>query len=126
MKKFLEEFKRFAIRGNVIDMAVGVIIGGAFSAIVNSLVNDILSPLLGIITGGLDFSVLSIAIGGVELRIGLFLNALISFALIAFVVFLMIKCINCLKKPEEASVAEPAKSDEVLLLEQIVELLKEK
>ena len=107
MKKFMNEFKEFISRGNVMDMAVGVIIGGAFTAIVNSLVNDIMMPVLSLLTGGLDFSKLYIALGEGEgaatLNYGAFLAAVINFLLIAFVIFMLIKTINKMsKKKEEA------------------------
>ena len=110
MKKFIEEFKKFALRGNVMDMAVGVIIGGAFTAIVNSLVNDMLMPLLSLLTGGFDFSGLCIALGEGEnaatINYGSFISAIINFLLIALVIFLIIKAINKVsrKKKEEAPV----------------------
>lgn len=98
MKAFIKEFKEFISRGNVMDMAVGIIIGGAFTAIVNSLVNDILMPLLSILTGGMDFSSLSIVLGVGEnaatLNYGLFIGAVINFLLIALVIFWLIKAIN--------------------------------
>lgn len=105
--KFIREFKSFISRGNVIDMAVGVIIGGAFTAIVNSLVQDILNPILGLITGGVDFSSLCLTIGDGENPVvfayGAFISAVINFLLIALVLFLIIKSINKLhfKKVEE-------------------------
>ena len=103
MKKFMGEFKEFIMRGNVMDLAVGVIIGGAFQAIVNSLTNDILSPLLGLV-GNTDFSALVFTIRDVEVRYGAFITAIINFIIMAFVIFLMVKGINALmdlgKKPE--------------------------
>lgn len=112
MKNIIKEFKAFISRGNVMDMAVGVIIGGAFTAIVNSLVNDLLNPLLGIITGGVNFASLSIIIGKGEnpavFAYGSFISAIINFLLIAFVLFILIKAINKLhiSKKEEV-VATP-------------------
>lgn len=115
MKNFFEEFKKFISRGNVMDMAVGVIIGGAFTAIVNSLVQDIFNPLLGLITGGIDFSKMAIVIGSGEepatLAYGSFIMAVINFLLVALVVFCIVKAMNTakdkmVKKPEEAP-AEP-------------------
>lgn len=96
MKKFMEEFKAFAMRGNVIDMAVGVIIGGAFKAIADSLVNDIINPALGVFTGGhTDLSGLSFSLpGGGELMLGNFINAILNFLIMAFVVFCIVKAIN--------------------------------
>ena len=107
MKNFVEEFKKFIARGNVMDMAVGVIIGGAFTAIVNSLVNDVMMPVLSLITGGLDFSKLCIVLGEGEgaatLNYGAFIVAIINFLLIALVIFMLIKTINKFtKKKEEA------------------------
>lgn len=108
MKALIKEFKEFISRGNVMDMAVGVIIGGAFTAIVNSLVNDMLMPLLSLLTGGFDFSSLCIALGEGEnaatVNYGSFISAIINFLLIALVIFLLIKAINKVshKKKEEA------------------------
>lgn len=105
MKAFIKEFKEFISRGNVMDMAVGVIIGGAFTAIVNSLVNDIVMPLLSLLTGGFDFSALCIVLGEGEnaaaLNYGAFISAVINFILIAFVIFLVIKGINKLSRKKE-------------------------
>lgn len=108
MKSFIKEFKEFISRGNVMDMAVGVIIGGAFTAIVNSLVNDIIMPVLSLLTGGLDFSSLCIVLGQGEepatLNYGAFIAAIINFLLIAIVIFTIIKAINKVSKKKE----EPA------------------
>ena len=110
MKALIKEFKEFISRGNVMDMAVGVIIGGAFTAIVNSLVNDMLMPLLSLLIGGFDFSGLCIALGEGEnaatINYGSFISAIINFLLIALVIFLIIKAINKVsrKKKEEAPV----------------------
>ena len=105
MKAFMKEFKEFISKGNVVDLAVGVIIGGAFQAIVGSLVNDIIMPLLGIITGGLDFSHLAITVGEAQILYGSFISAIINFLLMALVLFLVIKALNKAKsltaKPEE-------------------------
>lgn len=109
MKKFLHEFKEFAMRGNVLDMAVGIVIGGAFTAIVNSLVADLITPLLGLITGGRDFSALSIRIGDAQFMYGNFISAVINFILVAFALFLVVKAVNRLRKPkEETPPAAPA------------------
>ena len=102
--KLLKEFREFISRGNVIDMAVGVIIGGAFTGIVNSLVNDLFMPLLGLLTGGMNFAALSVQIGPGEedvLRYGAFIAAVINFLLIALVLFLLIKTINSLRRKKE-------------------------
>ena len=134
MKKFMEEFKAFAMRGNVIDMAVGVIIGGAFKAIADSLVNDIINPALGIFTGGhTDLSDLSFSLpGGGELMLGNFINAILNFLIMAFVVFCIVKAMNKLMemgKHEEAAPAEPeapaAPTQEELLADILAELKKQ-
>lgn len=112
MKKFAGEFKEFISRGNVVDMAVGVIVGGAFTAIVNSLVNDMLTPILGLITGGQDFSGLMIKIGDTEFKYGSFVSAIINFLLIAAVLFILVKAMNQIhigKKKEEAPTAPTTK-----------------
>ncbi|HEX4041162.1 MAG TPA: large conductance mechanosensitive channel protein MscL [Xanthobacteraceae bacterium] len=133
----LEEFKKFAMRGNVVDLAVGVIIGAAFGAIVNSLVNDIIMPMIGAITGGLDFSNYFIPLSakvtatslaeakkqGAVLAWGNFVTLVINFLIIAWVLFLAIKGINRLKEPEPAAAA-PSPSPEVQLLTEIRDLLK--
>lgn len=102
----LKEFKEFALRGNVIDLAVGVIIGGAFGKIVSSLVGDVLMPLIGLITGGINFSGLAFTVGEATVRYGAFLQAVVDFLIIAFSVFLMVRAFNRLRpKPEPAPVA---------------------
>ena len=131
MKKFLQEFKSFAMRGNVMDLAVGVIIGGAFSGITNSLVNDIINPILGIFTGGnMDLSALCIHVsGGGDIMIGSFINAVLNFLIMAFVIFCMIKGINLFHRKKEADpapAASPQPSAEEKLLTEIRDLLKEK
>ena len=111
MKSFMKEFKEFISRGNVMDMAVGVIIGGAFTAIVTSLVNDIVMPLLSLLTGGFDFTALSIALGEGEeaasLNYGAFISSIINFLLIAVVIFAIIKAINKMSKKKEEEPAAP-------------------
>ena len=108
MKKFLEEFKAFALRGNVMDMAIGVIIGGAFTTIVTSLTENLINPILGL-AGGTDLSGFVLSLGGIELRYGAFLTSVINFLIVAFVLFVVIKFINGLhKKPAApAAPAEP-------------------
>ena len=106
IKKFFDEFKAFAMRGNVLDMAVGVVVGSAFTAIVNSLVNDIISPIIGLFFNA-DFSDVVIQIGDVGIGVGSFLNAVINFLIVAFVLFVVIKFVNSLhKKPEEPAAPE--------------------
>ena len=128
--KILKEFKEFISRGNVMDMAVGIIIGGAFTAIVNSLAGDIITPFLGIITGGIDFTGVSITFGDANIMIGNFIQAVITFLLTAFVIFSIMKFINALAKKEEPKVEEvpamPAEpSEDIKLLMEIRDLLKE-
>lgn len=119
----LKEFREFINRGNVIDLAVAVIIGGAFTAIVNSLVNDIIMPIIGVILGGVDFSALSITIGSAVIAYGNFIQAIINFVIIAWVVFLMVKAINKLNRKKEEAPAPPAA--EVVLLTEIRDLLQQ-
>lgn len=125
MKNFIEEFKTFALRGNVMDMAIGVIIGGAFQAIIKSFIDNIINPLVGVVFQ-VDFSTVVIHLGAVNLMIGAFISSVINFFLLAFVLFIMVKTINKLKKPEVKEEATPAKSDEAVLLEKILEQLKNK
>ena len=137
---FIKEFKEFAMRGNVIDLAVGVVIGGAFGKIVTSLVDDLIMPIIGVITGGVDFSQKKIIIkdailnpdgselaAAVTLNYGNFINVVIQFLIIAFCIFVVIKGINSLKKKEEEAPAAPARpSNEEVLLTEIRDLLKNK
>lgn len=126
----LKEFKEFISRGNVIDLAVGVIMGGAFGKIVTSLVNDIIMPLVGAIIGGIDFTSLSITIKDSKVMYGNFIQNVVDFLIVAVCIFLMIKLINKLnklhKKKEEIKEEkiEVKKNDEVILLEEIRDLLK--
>ena len=125
MKNFIEEFKAFALRVNVMDMAIGVIIGGAFQAIIKSFIENIINPLVGVIFQ-VDFSNVVISLGSFNLMIGAFISSVINFFLLAFVLFVMVKAINKLKKPEVKEEAAPVKSDETVLLEKILEQLKNK
>lgn len=126
VKKVVKEFKEFISKGNVVDLAVGVIIGGAFGKIVTSLVNDILMPLLGIVLGGINFGGLTLRVGNAVIAYGAFIQNVIDFLIIAFCIFMFVKFINKLtakpKKVEEP--AKPVKKDEVILLEEIRDLLK--
>ncbi len=140
--KFLNEFKTFAMRGNVIDMAVGIIIGGAFGKIVSSVVSDLIMPPIGLLIGGVNFTDLKLTLKhaqldaagqvlnpAVTINYGMFMQTLLDFVIIAFSIFLLIKLINKLttKKEEAPAPAEPAKpSDDVVLLTEIRDLLKEK
>jgi large conductance mechanosensitive channel len=121
----LSEFKTFAMRGNVIDLAVGVVIGGAFGGIVNSFVGDVIMPIIGILTGGVDFTGLSYTVGKAAIAYGKFIQSVFSFTIIAFVLFLVIKGMNATKKQtEEAPAAPAAPSSEEILLSEIRDLLK--
>lgn len=136
----LKEFKEFAVKGNVIDMAVGIIIGAAFGTIVKSLVDDIIMPPIGLLLGGVDFSDIFIQLSGDEpvasveaaaeagiatINIGVFINTVLTFLIVAFAVFLLVKQINRLKRKEEAAPPEPAKpAEDIVLLTEIRDLLK--
>ena len=144
MKKIFKEFGDFIKRGNVIDLAVAVVIGGAFSNIVTSLVNHIIMPVISLATGGIDFTNLFVSLNGESyatlaeaeaagasvLAYGSFIQAVINFLIIAFVIFMVVKAMNKMmnlkKKKEETKEEAPAKSDEVVLLEEIRDLLKKK
>lgn len=128
----IKEFREFAVKGNMIDMAVGIIIGAAFGQIITSLVNDVIMPPLGVLIGGVDFGDLAVTLKAAEdgaeavlLRYGAFLNTTINFLIIAVAIFLVIKAMNRLKRKEEAAPAEPpAPPREQVLLEEIRDLLK--
>ncbi len=128
MKKFMEEFKEFAMTGNVVDMAVGVVIGGAFGSIVTSLVNDIITPLISLILGSSNFENLSIQLNeNATLNYGSFIQAIINFLIIAMSIFLVIRGINRFKKPKlEEVVEEEVSPSETELLEEILKELKNK
>ncbi len=129
VKKIGEDFKTFISRGNVVDMAVGVIVGGAFGKIVTSLVNDVLTPVIGVFLGGLNFSELSFGFKDAQINYGLFIQTIVDFLIIAACIFAMVKFFEKFKKkeePKEEIKEEPKKSDEVLLLEEIRDLLKKK
>ncbi len=125
----MKEFKEFAMRGSVVDLAVGIIIGAAFGKIVTSIVNDVIMPPIGILVGGVDFSNLSITLKdaippnpAVVIRYGVFLNTIIDFVIVAFAIFLLIRAINAFKKKEEAAPAPPPRQE--VLLTEIRDLLK--
>lgn len=130
MKKFMTEFKAFIAKGDVMSMAVGIIIGGAFTAIVQSLVNDVITPLLGIIMGGINFTGIVVSVGEAQLLVGNFIQAIISFLLTALVLFFILKAFNSFKKKEEEKPAAPAEPPappaDVQLLTEIRDLLKNK
>ena len=118
----MKEFKEFAVKGNVIDFAVGVIIGAAFGAIVGAVVDHILMPIIGMITGGIDFNSLSVKVGNAELRYGMAINAVVKFIAIAFFLFILVKAINKMKKEEPPAPA--ATPEDILLLREIRDALK--
>jgi len=122
----LKEFKAFISKGNIIDMAVGVIIGSAFSKIVTSVVNDILTPLLGIVIGGLDFTDLTLNVGDAVISYGVFIQNVIDFLIVAACIFIFIKIISNFNKKEETKEekVEPKKDEQIVLLEEIRDLLK--
>ena len=128
----LEEFKKFIFRGNVLDLAVGVVIGAAFTGIVNSLVNNIIMPIIGIFTAGIDFKDIIIKIGKADLPVGLFINSVVEFIIIAFTLFIIIKSTNTLRdkaiksKEKEIKKEEQTKPDDIIVLEEIRDLLKSK
>ena len=125
MKKLLEEFKTFALKGNVLDMAVGVVVGGAFTSIVNSVVADVLTPIISLVTPGMDFSAWHIG----PIMIGNFINAVVSFLILAACVFAIVKGMNALTSKKEEAPApapEPAPSKEEVLLTEIRDLLAAK
>lgn len=125
MKGFIKEFKEFISRGNVIDLAVAVVIGGAFTKIVNSLVDDIIMPIIGVIIGGINFEHLMVTVGTAEIKYGMFIQAVVNFLLIAFVIFSIIKAINTFNKKKEDAPEEPVKpSEDIVLLTEIRDLLK--
>lgn len=123
----IKEFKEFIMRGNVVDLAVAVIIGAAFTAIVDSLVNDIIMPIIGVILGGVDFSSLAITVGEATITYGNFIQAIINFLLIALVLFLLIRAINRVsRKRAEAPAPPPAPTAQEKLLTEIRDLLRER
>ncbi|ANA82521.1 large conductance mechanosensitive channel protein [Paenibacillus vortex V453] len=122
----LKEFKTFALKGNVLDLAIGVIIGAAFGKIVSSLVSDIIMPVIGLLLGGVDFSGLKATIGDATLTYGVFLQTVVDFLIVSFSIFLFIRMLNRFKQKEEEKPEEPpAPSKEELLLAEIRDLLKQ-
>ena len=123
IKKELQEFREFVLRGNVLDLAVGVIIGGAFSKIVSSLVNDVLMPLIGILIGGVDFKNLTLTIGDAKITYGNFIQNVIDFLIVAICIFIFIKIVSKFTKKSEEK-EEVKKDEQIILLEEIRDLLK--
>ena len=129
MKAFIAEFKAFIARGNVMDMAVGVIVGGAFKTIADSLTNDILMPLLGILVNRVSFTELTLTVGGAQIAYGNFIQAILNFLITAFAIFCLVKAINRFHRKKEeapAPAAPPEPSSEEKLLMEIRDLLKER
>lgn len=125
LKNFLKEFKTFAVKGNVLDLAVAVIIGGAFGAIVSSFVNDLVMPLIGAIFAIPDFSTLAVEVNGTPILYGSFIQAVVNFIIVALSIFVMVRALNKMKKKEaEKPSAPPAPTKEELLLTEIRDLLK--
>lgn len=120
-----QEFKKFAIKGNVVDLAVGVIIGGAFGKIVTSLVNDFIMPIIGLLMGGINFSQLEFTVKEATIKYGAFLQSIVDFLIISFTIFLFVKAINTVRKKEEKK-TETAPSNEEVLLAEIRDLLKQR
>jgi large conductance mechanosensitive channel len=122
---WLKEFRDFINRGNVIDLAVGIVIGAAFTGIVSSLVNDLIMPIIGIVTGGINFTGLAVTVGEAALTYGNFIQAIFNFLIIAFAVFWLVKVVNRFRKKEEAKPADPAApTTEEKLLTEIRDILK--
>jgi large conductance mechanosensitive channel len=124
MKSFLEEFKAFAVKGNVVDLAVAVVIGTAFGKIVSSLVDTIIMPTVGIILGGIDFTSWAFTIGGSTIAYGKFIQSVVDFVIIALVIFVAIRAIRRFDTKETTEKVSPKPSDEVLLLREIRDSLK--
>ena len=122
---FMGEFRKFIARGNVMDMAVGVIIGAAFKSIVDSLVNDILMPFVGIFIGQDTFASLVFTVGGAQIAFGNFIQSIVNFLIMAFVIFCIVKAMNAFRRKKEAPAAPPAPSAEEVLLTEIRDLLRE-
>lgn len=121
----IKEFKKFISRGNVVDLAVGVVIGSAFGKIVSSLVDNIIMPLVGIVIGGIDFTKLSVTLLDVEIQFGIFLQNVVDFLIIAFCIFMVVKLFNKVTHKEEKKETKPTKPNQEILLEEIRDLLKE-
>jgi large conductance mechanosensitive channel len=118
----LKEFREFAIKGNMLDLAIAVVLGAAFGAVIASLVADIFTPLIGMVTGGIDFKSNAATVNGVDIKYGLFITALINFVIVAFVLFMVVKAVNRFRRQEEAAPVVP--TNEEVLLAEIRDLLK--
>ncbi len=126
MKKFLEEFKKFIAKGNVLDLAIAVVIGNAFNKIVSSLVDDIIMPLVGVIIGGIHFEGIKVTVGNASIMVGSFIQNIVDFLIVALTIFIVVKIFNKLSKKKEEKKEEPKKPDDIKLLEEIRDLLKDK
>lgn len=126
IKEFGLEFKKFISKGNIIDLAVGVVIGGAFGKIVTSLVNDIIMPLIGIIIGGIDFNNLALRIGNVTINYGIFIQNIVDFLIISFCIFIFLRILLKLNKKEEVKEEKKATDEKLEVLREIRDLLKNK
>jgi large conductance mechanosensitive channel len=125
MKGFVGEFKAFAMKGNVVDLAVAVVIGAAFGKIVSSLVENIVTPLIGVLVGGIDFTGLSVMVGDANITYGVFIQSVFDFMIVAFAIFMAIKALKKLEKPAESAPAEAPKTPEdILLLREIRDSLR--
>ncbi len=125
MKSFIEEFRGFAMRGNVVDLAVAVVIGGAFGKIVSSLVDNIITPVIGLAMGGIDFTGYIIKVGEASITYGKFVQSMVDFVIVAFVIFLVVKAMNNMKEKEEVVASTPVEpSEEILLLREIRDSVK--
>ena len=120
----LKEFREFAVKGNVVDLAVGIIIGGAFGKIVSSLVGDVVMPIVGLLIGGVNFTGLQATIGQSTIKYGVFIQSVVDFTIVAFSIFLVIKAMNSMKKQQEAAPPPAPPSNEEKLLGEIRDLLK--
>lgn len=119
MSAFIREFKAFAMKGNVVDLAVAVVIGAAFGKIVSSLVDNIITPIIGVLLGGVNFTSFAVTVGAATIAYGKFIQAIVDFVIVAFVIFLVIKAMNTLKAKEEDAPVPATPSEEVLLLREI-------
>lgn len=122
--KIISEFKEFALKGNMIDLAVGVVIGSSFNAVVTSIVNDIFMPIVGAIIGGKDFSNLSIKIGESVIKYGALIQNIVNFLIVAICLFVVVKVMNAFRRKKEEPEEEPKKPDDIVLLEEIRDALK--
>ena len=126
MKKFLEEFKKFIAKGNVLDLAIAVVIGNAFNKIVSSLVDDVIMPLVGVIIGGIHFEGIKITVGNASIMVRSFIQNIVDCLIVALTIFIVVKIFNKLSKKKEEKKEEPKKPDDIKLLEEIRDLLKDK